>query len=584
MLIAFVAAAALLARVDENIVYGMRGGLAMVMDVHYPARSNGFGVVFIPGSGWHAPPAYNAAPLKASRFAELYVPPLTGAGFTVFVINHRAAPRYRYPAALEDAQRAVRFVRCHASRFGIHAERLGGVGGSSGGHLISLLGVLGGGGNAASADPVERHSAKLQAVFARAAPTDLTRFPGRFASASAASFLGMRLGARDGPNTLERRTYWQASPAAHVSPDDPPFLLIHGTADNRVPYARSEEFAARLRQDGVEAELLAVPEGGHGASFPGASAPPDYLGTMVRFFAKHLSRGAAADKTPPAPPATEPRIERNVVFGMVAGGALLMDVHRPASPNGYGIVHITGSGWHSPLAADAPQQKASRQVEVFGRPLVEAGYTVFAVNHRTAPLNKYPAQLEDVERAVRFIRHHAGRWGISAARIGGVGGSSGGHLTLMLGLREAGREGSGSDPVSRESSRLQAIVPWAPPVDLVQLNGEFGNGTLGSLFGKRLMARDPASSPQRRTYREASPMHHVSADDPPTFVIHGDADAVVPLEPADALVRSLRAIGVPAELLVVPGGGHGALFPGQAADAPNYVRAAVRWFDRYLKR
>ena len=410
------------------------------------------------------------------------------------MINHRAAPRYPFPAALEDAQRAVRFVRRHAVRFGIDRDRIGGVGGSSGGHLISMLGVLDGGGDPANEDPVERESAKLQAVFARAAPTDLTRFKGVTSTASLGSFLGLRLHRWDTPSSPEYRRYWEASPAAHVSPDDPPFLLIHGTADERVPYERSEEFLARLQADGIEAELVTVRGGGHGASFPGANNPPDYLGRMVSFFRDELSRAETADRRPPGRRTANAAVAKNVTYGMVSGGALLMDVYRPTHPNGYGVVHITGSGWHSSLAANAPQQKDSRQVEVFGLPLVKAGYTVFALNHRTAPLNKYPSQLEDVERGVRFIRHHADRWGIDSDRIGGVGGvggSSGGHLTLMLGLREiAGRRGD-PDPINRESARLQAIVPWAPPSDLPLHNGVYGNGTFASLFGMRLMARDP---------------------------------------------------------------------------------------------
>ena len=572
------------ARADENVVYAMRGGLAMLMDVHYPERSNGHGIVFIPGSGWHAPLAYDASPLKASGFARLYVPPLTAAGYTVFVINHRAAPRYAYPLPLEDAQRAVRFVRQHASRFGIGGERIGGVGGSSGGHLISMLGVLDGQGDSSSPDPVERQSAKLQAVFARAAPTDLTRFDGRFSSASTSSLLRLRLGRNDTPASLEYRTYWEASPAAYVSPDDPPFLLIHGTADDRVPHARSVEFAARLEADGVDAELITVKGGGHGASFPGAENPPDYLGAMVRFFDDKLSGGAAADKTPPKKAGPEAGVERDVPFGMVSGGALLMDVYRPESPNGYAILHITGSGWHSPLAANAPQQKASRQVDVFGLPLVKAGYTVFAVNHRTAPLNKYPAQLEDVQRAVRFIRHHAREQGLDPDRIGGVGGSSGGHLTLMLGLQPAPGDADDPDPVNRESGNLQVIVPWAPPTDLIRHNGTYGVGTFASVFGMRLMARDPKTSPQYRALHDASPIHHVSPDDPATLLIHGDRDAIVPIDHSENLAAKLKEAGVAFELLAVPGGGHGALFPGKAADAPDYAAATVEWFDRHLRR
>lgn len=571
------------ARVEENVVYAMRGGLAMLLDVHYPERSNGFGIIFIPGSGWHAPLTYDAAPLKASGFAKLYAPPLTEAGFTVFVINHRAAPRYSYPAPIEDAQRAVRFVRYNADRFGIDPDRIGGVGGSSGGHLISMLGVLDGGGDPASPDPVERASAKLQAVFARAAPFDLTRVQGRVSSGSVSSLLGMRLGARDTPSSTEHRTYWAASPAAHVSPDDPPFLLMHGTADDRVPHVQSEKFLALLETVGIEAELTLIEGGGHGASFPGATNPPNYLGAMVSFFERQLSSDAKADASPPKPSQRDPRVERNVPFGMVSGGALLMDVYRPDQPNGIGILHITGSGWHSPLAASAPQQKASRQVEVFGAPLVEAGYTVFAVNHRTAPLNKYPAQLEDVERAVRYIRFHAARWGIDAERIGGVGGSSGGHLTLMLGVFSAAGAPEDPDPVNRGSARLQAIVPWAPPTDLVMLNGEYGQGTFGSLFGMRLMARDAKSSPQFKAYRDASPIHHVSPDDPPTLLIHGDADGVVPLGHSETIATRMRAVGVAVEALVIPGGGHGALFPGKIPAAADYVQATVGWFDRHLR-
>ena len=572
------------ARVEENVVYAMRGGLGMLMDVHYPERSNGFGIIFIPGSGWHAPLTYDASPLKASNFARLYVPSLTATGFTVFVINHRAAPRYRHPAGLEDAQRAVRFVRRHAERFGIRSDRLGGVGGSSGGHLISMLGVLDGRGDSSSADPVERESAKLQAVLARAAPTDLTRFEGRMSSASVASLLRMRLRSRDSPSSKEFQTHWQASPAAHVSPDDPPFLLIHGTADDRVPHAHSEEFLARLLADGVHAELLTIPGGGHGASFPGATNPPDYMGAMVRFFEENLSGGAAADKAPPEHTREDPRVKRDVVAGMVSGGALLMDVYRPENPNGFGIVHITGSGWHSPIAASAPQQKASGQVEIFGLPLVKAGYTVFAINHRTAPLNKYPAQLEDVQRAVRFIRHHAARWKITPETIGGVGGSSGGHLTLMLGLRSSPGGKSDPDPVNRESSKLQAIVSWAPPTDLVLANGEYGSGTFASLFGLRLMQRDPETSPQYRAYRDASPVHHVSGDDPPTLLIHGDADAVVPIEHSEILAKRLRQAGVVVEVLTIPGGGHGGTFPGKESGSADFVKATVEWFNRHLRQ
>ncbi len=103
----------------------------------------------------------------------MYVPPLTEAGYTVFAITHRATPGFRYPAPLEDAQRAVRFIRHHAVTYGIDPARIGGAGGSAGVHLVSMLGTMGGPGAASDADPINRESARLQCVVARAAPLDL---------------------------------------------------------------------------------------------------------------------------------------------------------------------------------------------------------------------------------------------------------------------------------------------------------------------------------------------------------------------------------------------------------------------------
>src|SRR5215831_8048288 len=132
------------ARVETNVVYGMYSGTALLLDVHYPERPNGFGIVFIPGSGWNAPLGYSAAPLKESPQVAMYVPSLTQAGYTVFAITHRATPTFRYPVPLEDVQRAVRFIRHNASKYGIDSARIGGSGGSSGAHLVSLLATLDG--------------------------------------------------------------------------------------------------------------------------------------------------------------------------------------------------------------------------------------------------------------------------------------------------------------------------------------------------------------------------------------------------------------------------------------------------------
>src|SRR5262249_49579272 len=123
-------AAASQTRVELNVVYGMYSGTALLLDVHYPASPNGFGIIFIPGRGWSAPLGYSAVPLKESPQVEMYVPSLIQAGYTVFVINHRATPTFRCPAPLEVGQRAVRFIRHNAKKYGIDSARIGGSGGS----------------------------------------------------------------------------------------------------------------------------------------------------------------------------------------------------------------------------------------------------------------------------------------------------------------------------------------------------------------------------------------------------------------------------------------------------------------------
>ena len=97
----------------------------------------------------------------------------------------------------------------------------------------------------------------------------------------------LRATALDAP---ESRRYRDASPVAYASSDDPPLLLIHGDADETVPFEQSEAFEGALRSAGAEAQLIRVPGGGHGPTFPGATNPPDYISAMIAWFDQHLRR------------------------------------------------------------------------------------------------------------------------------------------------------------------------------------------------------------------------------------------------------------------------------------------------------
>jgi acetyl esterase/lipase len=278
------------AGVEKNIVYGMQSGAALLLDVYTPAQQNGAGVVFIPGSGWYSPPRYDAAPLTASSQVDVYVPPLTRAGYTVFVINYRSTPGFRYPAAVLDSQRAVRFIRHNAARFGIDPARLGGAGGSSGAHLVSLLGTLDGAGDPSDPDAVNRESAKIQAVVARAVPADFLNNGRGMALPAIANFMGVSVSQLMQEGSREQAAARAASPINHVTSTSAPFLLMHGDADKVVPIEQSERMEAALRTAGVPVKLLRIKGGEHHPTFKGAIDPPDYKGEMVKWFDLYLRK------------------------------------------------------------------------------------------------------------------------------------------------------------------------------------------------------------------------------------------------------------------------------------------------------
>ncbi|MEO8019738.1 MAG: alpha/beta hydrolase [Pseudomonadota bacterium] len=274
-----------------------------------------------------------------------------------------------------------------------------------------------------------------------------------------------------------------------------------------------------------------------------------------------------------------PAVERNVVYGMYSGLALLLDVHRPEKPNGFGVVFISGSGWQAGLQYAAPPLK-EQQIGIWGPPLLAAGYTVFAINHRAAPRFHFPAAIDDVQRAIRFVRFHARDYGIDAARIGGVGGSSGGHLLGLAAMLGSAGDPRDTDPVNRESAALAAVVLRAPLLDLARIDTVEGTAYVVSF-----MEAPPSNASAAAAYAAASPITHVSARAPPVLLLHGDADTLVPISQSVAMKAALDAAHVPARLVRIPGGIHGADFGAaqRRADWPDYFGETVTWLDRYLR-
>jgi hypothetical protein len=127
-------------QVDKNISYGMYSGLAVLMDIHQPVSANGMAIIMIPGSGWNSSQAYEAQPLTAlTSSIRFFVPKLLGVGYTLFLSTTATGPRFHYPAAVEDVERSVRYVRYNVRTYSFDPDRIGAVGYSSGAHLAALL-------------------------------------------------------------------------------------------------------------------------------------------------------------------------------------------------------------------------------------------------------------------------------------------------------------------------------------------------------------------------------------------------------------------------------------------------------------
>jgi acetyl esterase/lipase len=236
----------------------------------------------------------------------------------------------------------------------------------------------------------------------------------------------------------------------------------------------------------------------------------------------------------------------DVVYGHKDGMALTFDVFRPASPNGAGVLYMVSGGWVS-------RWRDPQQAQASYAPLLEAGFTVFAVRHGSSPRYHVADAVDDVTIANRYIHEHAREWGVDPSRLGVTGGSAGGHLSLVLG-------NNGTDA----SNRMRAVVAYYPPVDLREWRGP--------------SERFPALDFPEQDGERISPILQVSPDDPPTLLIHGTADRTVPIGHSERAHEAFRHAGVQTDYIVMEGAGHG--FQGeQAAQA---TAARVRWFQDHL--
>lgn len=247
-----------------------------------------------------------------------------------------------------------------------------------------------------------------------------------------------------------------------------------------------------------------------------------------------------------------------------------LDIYLPAKVEKAlpAVVWIHGGGWR-----EGDKREGVNRIGEFAPFLVEHGYVAVACNYRLIPKDLHPAQVDDVQRMIRWLRFHAAEYHIDPERIGVVGISAGGHLAAMLAAK-TGHAKQG-DELDEVSSRVQAAVSLAGVHDFTKspelMTPELEDGLLKAAAG------DVGKVDQLR--KDLSPIRYVTKDAAPLMLVIGTRDPWLPVRQAQVMGEALEKLGVATEVVLIEGAGHG-IFPREVVAARD---ASLRWLDRFLR-
>ena len=253
------------AELKTDIEFSRPGGVSLTLDAFVPEGQGPFATcILVHGGGFTGG--------DKTSFIKPLFEPLSQAGFTWFTINYRLAPTNRFPACVEDAETAIRWVKAHAKEYKVDPKRIAIIGESAGGHIVSLVGVRGQG------------ATRVAAVVPFYAPHDLEF------QVKARNAAGKSMEALFGITELDEaawKTLREASATSYLRKDLPPYLLLHGDADAQVPYEQSVKFAEKMKAVGASCDFITIKGGVHGMG-GWAKLGSDYQEQMIAWLKNTL--------------------------------------------------------------------------------------------------------------------------------------------------------------------------------------------------------------------------------------------------------------------------------------------------------
>lgn len=276
----------------------------------------------------------------------------------------------------------------------------------------------------------------------------------------------------------------------------------------------------------------------------------------------------ARDSTPPGN--EKVRVENDIVFGKGGQTELKLDLAMPKEGEGPfpAILCLHSGGW---IGGERQQMKGTIEV------LARRGYVAISPDYRLAPKDRFPAPIEDCKAAVRWLRANAQKYHVDPQRIGAFGFSAGAHLACLLGVtqKDDGLEGESGN--AEQSSAVQAVVSFFGPTDftLPVWSKEVRERHLVPFLGG-------TSAEKPDVYRRASPLTYAGKNAPPFLFVHGTADAMVPIQQSEDMVKKLRQADVSARLIAVQDEGHG--WGWQRENRLTSLAHMMDFFDENLKK